>query len=283
MLNWNPESKRRPWNFEHFMCPQVFCKWQNICTNRCKNSPILVCSLPMLTLDLTVWLALATGTTANRMETEIWKVLAYWGLPSFPELEPPRSSCEWAQASLLEDERPCGREPRLTNQQSTTLVANLPDEEWDYARSSSNQLTHQLSTNAWKSSPETIQAGLDQKQCLTNPQNHEQNNIVVILSKWNSGVVCYTAKANWYTPQSGLKADLYTHVVRHGTMWLPLLTTIDGTMVWSFGTNNLWGGPAEKSTLEYFSILDADWPIHSACFSLGESECKAPERCTNRQ
>lgn len=50
--------------------------------------PIFLCDPPMLILDLTEWLALAPETTANRMKTEIWKVLAYWGLPSHTALDP---------------------------------------------------------------------------------------------------------------------------------------------------------------------------------------------------
>lgn len=57
-----------------------------------------------------------------------------------------------------------------------------------HVRSSSHQLTHQLAQNAEKSPSETSQASLDEKKCLANPKNHEQNNIAVVLSKRNLGV-----------------------------------------------------------------------------------------------
>lgn len=272
-----------PWNFKHFMHSQpVFYKWQNICPNRWENSPILLCCPSVLTVDLTMWLALANGSAANRMETEIWKVLAHRGLPSLAALETSRSQCGWTQVGLLEDERPCGRELNLPNQQSTTLVVNLPDEQWEYARPSGNQLTHQLTANAWMSSSETSRARLDQKESKTDLQNHEQNNIVVILKKWNLGVVCYPSKVNWYPSQSGLKENFYTCVVKHDTMGLPLLTTVDGTMGWSI-RHQQWGGPGREIYLRVLLRIGCWLANPFSWFLSWRYERKTSERDTDKQ
>ena len=119
---------------------------------------------------------------------------------------------------------------------------------------------------------------LDQKKSLANPQNHEQNNTVVILSKWNLGTVCCTAKSNWYTSQSGLEGVLSTHVARHHTMWLHLPSFRTGPWfgLWAPITYDV--SQAEKSVLEQFSLLDVDWSIHPSSVSLEEFEPKAPSR-----
>ena len=116
---------------------------------------------------------------------------------------------------------------------------------------------------------------LDQKKSLANPQNHIQNNTVVILSKWNLGTVCCTAKSNWYTSQSGLEGVLSTHVARHHTMWLHLPSFRIGPWFGPWASITYDVSQAEKSILEQFSLLDVDWSIYPSCVSLGEFESKA--------
>ena len=69
------------------------------------------CICPLLESGLAVWLTFTNGTLAKVLQAEALKAPEYWVCP-LAVLGTLTLQCEWAQASLLKDERPCAEETR---------------------------------------------------------------------------------------------------------------------------------------------------------------------------
>lgn len=120
-----------------------------------KWPPILPLSLHPLPCDSplrgrihfsTPWIlvSLVTWSIINVKQAETWKLMAHWSCLSLTGLGSLRLVCRWAWTSLSEDERPHG-EPKWHSRQPV----NCQTCKRDHSRSSSHQLTYQLTTDAW--------------------------------------------------------------------------------------------------------------------------------------
>lgn len=127
-----PCDRLSKWSKSSFLCIHTLEIW-------CWRSSHKRLSLFLHRLEsgLAVWLLLASGTLTSMTQNETWKGLVYWSLLSCCTwiLRP---SCKWVQASLLEDEKPCGA--TQVNSLPITQPADPPHHQEEAGRGKQSQL-----------------------------------------------------------------------------------------------------------------------------------------------